>query len=106
MAKDVASEGQNIPPRAEHIVEFVKRIESLDADRETEKAESRNRCKVFADDIKAVYDEAREVGITTKSLKAKVKINKLEKQVEKIRTGLEDDQYTMLEIIEEALAAS
>ena len=43
------------------------------------------------------------MGIDVKALKAKIKIIGLEEKIEETKVGLDGDQYTMLEVIDDAV---
>ena len=81
---------------------FLRRIESLRTDRETERGESMARCRVIADDIKEVYGEAKSKGIEVKALKALVKRRTLEGQIAALPAEFDIDEQAQYQALAEA----
>lgn len=84
MAKNVKNDdegggGTGNLPDGKKVLEFVERIENLEADLATEKSESMTRCKVIHTDIKQVFKDAKkEAGINKKGLKKVLDKRRLE----------------------------
>src|ERR1051325_4590390 len=85
-----AAHGSNVPDGAK-VLEFVERIENLDADLASEKGEFMQRCKVIAGDKREVYSEAKAAGLNKKALKGIVKERRLKREIEDIAADLEGD---------------
>jgi len=69
---------------------FLQRIESLDADRQTEHAGYMARCRTIASDIKQVFQQAKAEGIAVRALRGVVKRRKLERKIAAIPAALDD----------------
>jgi len=82
---------------------FLERIESLHADLESEKGKYLRTCKVLREDIKQVYSEAKTAGVVVKALRGLVKWRALERDQEKIETGLDDDEAAAYARLRETL---
>ena len=63
-------------------------------------------CKEVRDDIKVVYKDAKAAGIDVKALKTKISIIELEAKILNKKYGLDEDQFTMLEIIDDAVPST
>ena len=85
------------------VEETVTKIENLGKELDTEKSEYMLRCKDVRSDIRIVYDEAKEAGITRAVLKAKIKERALRKKVANCRASLESEQIDMFDQISSAL---
>lgn len=68
---------------------FLQRIENLIGDIETMRGEYMERVKEVREDIKLVYEEARDQGIEVKALKGLVKYRALERKQDEIADGLD-----------------
>ncbi len=101
MAEDAAA-GHNVP-KPEQIQDAIKRVMNVEAELASMKGEYMSACKDRREDIKSIYKDAKADGIDTRALKAKIKIMKHEQKIEEVKVGLDGDQYTMLEIIDEAV---
>lgn len=71
---------------------FVGRIQNLNGDLLKEQSAYMTACKVIRDDIKEVYDEAKDAGIPKKELKRVIELLKLEGKIEDLREGLEEGE--------------
>jgi uncharacterized protein (UPF0335 family) len=78
---------------------FLKRIETLRADRDTERGESMARCRAIADDIKNVYGDAEAAGIEPKALKALVKRRALEGQITGLPAEFDEEEARQYETL-------
>jgi uncharacterized protein (UPF0335 family) len=87
----------------EEVEKAVNRIENLGGELDTEKSEYMLRCKDIRSDMKDVYDEAKEQGITKSVLKAKIKERALRKKVANCRNNLEAEQIDMFDQVSSAL---
>lgn len=74
---------------AEQLRLFIERIERLEEDR-----------KGVADDIKDVYSEAKGTGFDTKTMKAIVRLRKMEKAARQEAEALLDTYKTALGLID------
>lgn len=69
---------------------LAERIESIEADIESEKGASMQRCKAMKEDIADVVEEGKARGIPPKPFKKALKARKLNRQIEALRTDLAD----------------
>lgn len=83
--------------------EFLTRIENLNAEGETAKAEYMNECKSRREDIKSVYTEAKDAGVAVKALRGIVKRREMEKKIKAIPDGFDIDESSAYETLIEAL---
>lgn len=74
---------------AEQLRLFIERIERLEEDR-----------KGVADDIKDVYAEAKGTGFDTKTMKAIVRLRKMEKAARQEQEALLDTYKTALGLVD------
>ena len=90
MAENVTKAGHNgfDPEKAKS---FVSRIENLNDDMETLKAEHMSKCKAVREDIKDVIAEAKNEGIPASALKAVVKVRALERKAAAERDNLDNE---------------
>lgn len=82
---------------------FLKRIESLFDDLESERGKYMSAAKGLREDIKSVYDEAKDKGVPVKALKGLVRYRELEKKQKAIGDGLDIDEASSFETLVEAL---
>lgn len=82
---------------------FLKRIETLNAEAESEKATYMAECKERREDIKQVYTEAKDAGVPTKALKGLVKRRQLMRKADAIPDGLDIDEQSAYSTLVEAL---
>ena len=83
---------------------FLKRIERLLDDLESERGTYMSRCKPLHEDIREVYAEAKDHGVAVKALKGLVKWRELEKKQAGIATDFEDiDEKATFDQLVEAL---
>jgi len=78
---------------------FMERIETLHADLESERGKYMAACKTIREDVKVVFQEAKDAGVNVKALRGLIKWRALEKRQEMIEGGLDDDEaavYTRL----------
>jgi uncharacterized protein (UPF0335 family) len=80
---------------------FITRIENLDTNLSSEKGSYAKRCLEIRQDKDAVYDEAKNAGISKKALKAEIKKRGLKRQLEDVGSDLEGedrDDFDALEL--------
>lgn len=82
---------------------FLKRIETLMAEMETAKSVYMSECKERRGDIKEIYTEVKDSGVNVRALKGVVKSRSLEKKLDAIPEGFDDDEAAAYEILCEAL---
>lgn len=82
---------------------FLSRIETLLAEMETAKSVYMNECKERRADIKEIYGEAKDAGVIPKALRGVVKARALEKKLDAIPDGFDDDESAAYETLCEAL---
>lgn len=82
---------------------FLKRIETLMAEGETAKSHYMNECKDRRQDIKEIYTEAKDAGVSPKALKGIVKRREMEKKIKSIPDGFDIDEASAYETLVEAL---
>jgi uncharacterized protein (UPF0335 family) len=82
---------------------FISRVENLDNDLASEKGSYAKRCLEIRQDKDAVYDEAKNAGISKKALKAKVRKRSLQRQIESVREGLEGEDQDAFDMLEQSL---
>ena len=68
---------------------FVERVENLNRDLATMKADYMNECKSVRGDIKEVLNEAADAGITRKTIKTAVEVRALERKAKQARDDLD-----------------
>jgi len=83
--------------------DFIARVENLHDDLKSMKGTYMNECKGVREDIKEVYSEAKEAGIPVKALKAEIKTRQLDRRKEEIKAGLDIDEMSAFEQLQEAL---
>jgi uncharacterized protein (UPF0335 family) len=88
---------------ATKVQSFVSRIEYLQGNIRTQKAENAARCKVIQDEIKLVLDDAKDDGIPKGPLKALIKVRDLEARVEMARSCLEPDDAEIYDQLAHAM---
>lgn len=83
---------------------FVDRIENLHADIATIMSEAMTRCRAVHEDLKIVYQEAKdEAGLPKKVLKKVVKARLLEAKAQRVREDLESEDQDSFDRIRQAL---
>jgi uncharacterized protein (UPF0335 family) len=82
---------------------FLKRIESLNADAESAKGTYMQECRERREDIKSVYEEAKDAGVPPKALRGLVKKRALEKKAAAIPDGFDIDDAAAYATLCEAL---
>lgn len=82
---------------------FLKRIETVDAEGESAKGKYLAECKDRSEDRKEIYIEAKAAGVNVRALKGIVKKRKLERKVEAIAAGFDEDESAVYETLCEAL---
>lgn len=82
---------------------FLKRIETVLADMESEKGTYMAQCKERREDIKGIYTEAKDAGVPVKALRGVVKMRALEKKLDAIPDGFDIDESAAYETLTEAL---
>ncbi len=91
------------PYDGEKLKGFLDRIRNKMDDMESEKGAFMSAQKRHREDIKTIFEQASNAGIPTKEFKLKVKDLELEARRDAIRAGLEPDQLTTFELLEQAL---
>jgi uncharacterized protein (UPF0335 family) len=89
MAERAARAGDNFAS-PEKVTEFVDRIENMHDEMESAKGEYMAECKARREDIKSIYDEAKDEGIPKKALKAVITARQLERKAKAARDDLAD----------------
>ena len=82
---------------------FLGRIEHLIAEGESAKGTYMNECKARREDIKTVYNEAKDAGVPMKALKGIVKKRQLDRKVAEIAAGMDIDESAAYATLCEAL---
>jgi hypothetical protein len=82
---------------------LVAKVEKIDGEQESAKGSYMNQCRQFAAARKAVYSEAKDQGVSVKSLKATVKKRKLLRKIDKIPDSMEDDERQDFEQFQAAM---
>ena len=82
---------------------YLKRIEQLFADLDSEKGSYMAAAKALREDIRSVFSEAKEAGIQVKALRGLVKWRQLEKKQNAIADGLDIDESAAYSQLVEAL---
>lgn len=82
---------------------YMKRIESLKGDLESERSKYMNACKPIHEDIRDIYTEAKTAGVSAKALKGLVKFRELEKRQDAIADDFDEDNGAIYEVLIEAL---
>jgi uncharacterized protein (UPF0335 family) len=85
---------------------FVRQIEEIDDDLESEKGEYMSRCRVLRDKRKDVFGAAKDDGIAVKPLKAIVKRRKLERRIDALPSEFEIDEAAQYEALAAAFAGT
>lgn len=70
---------------------YVGRIENIHDELEKERGTYMAACKALREDIKDIFDEAKDAGIPRRALKSVIKVRALEYKAEKARDDLEQD---------------
>ena len=82
----------------------VARIETLKADIASIMGNALNECRSIHQDIKAVYQEAKDAhGIPKKALRSVIKAREFERKAEQVREDLEGDDQNDFDLIRHAL---
>lgn len=83
---------------------FVERLENLNADKQHIMMDALRDCKSVHEDIKLVYQEAKdEAGIPKKALKNVIKARALEAKAAAVREDLENEDQDNYDLIRQAL---
>ncbi|MGY2052940.1 hypothetical protein [Methylobacterium sp. JK268] len=91
-------------PNPERTRECVERIEAIADRKEAAHMEYMRQCSVFAEETKAVYDEAKKAwGLNRRSLKAVIKTRAMERKLEALRDDLEGEEQETFDQIRHAL---
>jgi uncharacterized protein (UPF0335 family) len=83
--------------------EYIKRVEAVEEEIASDTGTFMAGVKDLRKDIKEIYAEAKDNGIPMKSLKAEVKLRRLDRDKAKIVAGLEEEDRESLEMIQAAL---
>jgi hypothetical protein len=90
-------------PKASHIKEAVRTIESLKDDRASEHGRYMARCAKINASIAGAKDQAKDRGIPRKELNALLKKRDLLRKVAAVRADLEADERGTLDMLESQL---
>jgi uncharacterized protein (UPF0335 family) len=96
MAKPANTSNQYDPMVVNNL---LGKIDGFDSDLDSEKGSYMSRCRNIRESIKAVYDEAKALGVPQKELRVLVKIRKHEKASTKLYNELENDQQVNLQML-------
>jgi uncharacterized protein (UPF0335 family) len=97
-----AEHGNGYDP--ERVTQLVGRIENVLRDIDSIKGSMMEQCKRKHEEIKGIYDEAKEAfGIPKRALKGVVKARGLERKLEELRDNLEDDDQEAFDQLRHAL---
>lgn len=83
--------------------DFLKRIETLNAEMESAKGTYMAECKERREDIKEIYTEAKDAGVPPKALRGFIKKRSLEKKAASIADGFDIDEAAAYDALCEAL---
>lgn len=100
MAKEISGHNGFKPTEVQS---FVKRVENINEQIRTVKAENAKRCRELLDEIKEVLDEAKAAGLPKKELKAQLKAIDLARKLEAVRDDLEPDEQEVFDQLAVAL---
>jgi uncharacterized protein (UPF0335 family) len=98
-----ASGGNDIAAKAEA---YIRQIEEIDEDLDSEKGEYMSRCRFLRDKRKHVFGAAKDDGIQVKPLKAVVKRRKYERKIEALPSEFDIDESAQYEALAEAFAGT
>jgi uncharacterized protein (UPF0335 family) len=87
----------------EKIQNFVATIEESHEQLQSEKGQYMKRCQSIRDDIKLVYDEAKDAGVPKKELKAVIKTRAKQRELDALREDLEVDERDTYDMLRHAL---
>ncbi len=85
---------------------FLKRVEAIEAEKESEKGTYMERCKALNEDRKEVYVEAKDVGVNVKALKALVHQRKLEAKIKTLDADFDIDEQAQFAALALAFAGT
>lgn len=88
---------------SDQVKSYLDRIANLKEEIASTMGSAMRECKSLRDDIKDIYAEAKANGIPLKALKAEVKLRELDQEKAKIIAGLDEEDESSLEQIQEAL---
>lgn len=71
---------------------FIQRVEEREAAIDSERSKYMTAAKKIRGDIREIFGEASEIGISTRALKAAIKKRRLLAKVGEVGTDLEDDE--------------
>lgn len=98
-----ASGGNDLAAKAEI---YIRQIEEIDDDLESEKGDYMSRCRVLRDKRKDVFGAAKDNGIAVKPLKAVVKRRKLENKIAGLPSDFDIDKSAQYEALAAAFAGT
>ncbi len=78
----------------EKVQDFVKRIESCQADIDEIMQDAKNDCAPHREDIDAIKDEAHNAGLPRRALNAVISKRRAERRAEEIREKLNEEQQS------------
>lgn len=96
MAKPAAASNQYDP---DVVSNLLGKIDGFDNDLDSEKGSYMSRCRNIRESQKAVYDEAKALGVPGKELRVLVRIRKHERASAKLYNELENDQQVNLAML-------
>lgn len=82
---------------------FLERIENVLADIASKKGEYMAEAKGLREDIKEIYNEAKDHGVATKALRQLVRYRELERRQAALSEGLDIDERSTFEQLRDAL---
>lgn len=82
---------------------FLKRIETINADADSARGTYMAECQVRNEDRKEIYTEAKGAGVPVRALKGLVKKRALQRKADAIADGLDMDESAAYETLCEAL---
>src|SRR5579864_2848330 len=100
-----ANETNSNTPSQEDVQDAVKSIEAQYGKLATERGVYMNKCKRIREVMAGDYDEAGRKGISKKLLKKIIKERELERKINAITDGLEDDERSEMDMLMEKLGA-
>jgi uncharacterized protein (UPF0335 family) len=85
---------------------FLKRIEEIDDELDSEKGAYRATCRTLRSKRKDVFGDAKDAGIAVKPLKAVVKLRKLENKIDALPDDFDIDESAQFSALAQAFAGT
>lgn len=82
---------------ANEITDYVRRIENVLEEMDSEKSKYMSACKEFREDIAEIYAEAKNNGTSKAALRAVIKTRSLERKLEDVRKHLDLDEQDLFD---------